>query len=723
MCPIFSRYRPLAYATVGMLFALVVFTSVAHASPAPKIGEAIPVLGLWDPLNGPAPTPSREPLPFADIQDWVRQRVEQIVNSQVESTPMMFKKMKDPIPTALEIVHVRWCGITRRYLVWIQRRISSKKRVGGESLTLQVSEIPAPGPPVNGGAGQTGNGQPLTNNPTIINEDEVTEFITRKLTVGKAPDMPTQLFFTFRDYIAGLSSLPYEYNEELREFRFKKRRGIEWSIAAKIPGPTQWMAFGRNLQPVEVVDLTYGNHAGTTVGYPTHREIRAYATTRSQEKLEYVSLESLPALTEKQKNRSLRGGNPTSIVRMRFSDDSRGIIETTRTYLTGGKGDAFFKGVKNRIADRIDILSKYGFGTSSRSGIEGREASDEPLQFTMYISLTKKPRSSSKWWNVVPNKKTGHKMASHHYLQIDRDQPTVAHLFYFVDSENPEAYDKDMDNPHLIDHFLFNWFTERHLGGIHLKLTLAPPSSSTTSLPTAESLRDANMCTLTQSSKVIVWALSDLFALLVDDEALFGQRITPSPFPTGNSPTDSSRPDLNGRPGTFSSQVADNAPLDNSFLPRITFARQYTTTEKRSIRPGPFSTETEFMKRTLDDVIVKSAAYKSPLIDERLVMVQDQVITNFGLHLYSILGTGSSSTERTALTASNNRQLRTIADASPQEYILMLMTSIIKSLPCNPSLPQFQRALLETNRAMGARIPDQTLETLVNDYLKPLKIE
>ncbi|RKP38928.1 hypothetical protein BJ085DRAFT_29418 [Dimargaris cristalligena] len=532
MCPVFSRNRPLAYATMVALFALVALNSMVHGSPAPNMGESLPVLGLWDPLNSPDPMPNREPLPFADIQALVRQWVEQTVNRfivdqganpkgktvpsylrniQVESTPMRFKKRNNLIGTALEIIHVLWCGITRRYLVSIQRRISWTERVGGETLTLQLREYSVQGHQANGVGGQAENDEPLAKSLITINQDEAIGFITRKLLKGEAPDLKPVLLGIYRDELAGFPNLGYEYDGVNKQFRLAKLVEEQWENVATMTVRSPWWAFQQYLVPAEMVVLNYEVYAGATVGsvlgngyvfnYPIHPEIRAYATTEFRGKLELVPLESLPALTKKQKNQSRQGGNPISMVRMKFLGDSRKIIEETQPFLAGGKGESFFDKVKNRIADvgghlqsrgwstacglplsmRIDILSLYGFGISSRSRIDGREASNEPLQFTVYISLTRRLRSPN---NAMEGKISNDfpKMASCYYLQIDEDQPTVARLFYFVDSEHPEEYSQDLDNPHLVDHVLFRWFTERHLGGTHLKLTLAPPTS--TSNPT-----------------------------------------------------------------------------------------------------------------------------------------------------------------------------------------------------------------------------------------------
>ncbi|KAJ1977013.1 hypothetical protein H4R33_006307 [Dimargaris cristalligena] len=461
MCPVFSRNRPLAYATMVALFALVALNSMVHGSPAPNMGESLPVLGLWDPLNSPDPMPNREPLPFADIQALVRQWVEQTVNRfivdqganpkgktvpsylrniQVESTPMRFKKRNNLIGTALEIIHVLWCGITRRYLVSIQRRISWTERVGGETLTLQLREYSVQGHQANGVGGQAENDEPLAKSLITINQDEAIGFITRKLLKGEAPDLKPVLLGIYRDELAGFPNLGYEYDGVNKQFRLAKLVEEQWE-----------------------------NVATMTVRSPCR--------------------------------------------------------------------------------------------------IDGREASNEPLQFTVYISLT--PTKGYKNW-------------------IDEDQPTVARLFYFVDSEHPEEYSQDLDNPHLVDHVLFRWFTERHLGGTHLKLTLAPPTS--TSNPT-----------LTM------------------------------PTPMSAAQIGPEYPPLS----SYSSSLTTVTKLLQTPLPpRIIFARQYTTSDKRSIRPGPFSTEPVLMKRTLREAIIQSNAAKSPLAYEELVMVQAQVITNFGLYLY-----------------------------------------------------------------------------------------
>ncbi|KAJ1985685.1 hypothetical protein H4R33_003843 [Dimargaris cristalligena] len=690
MCHIFSRNRPLAYVTLGVLCVLVAFNSETHANLDSRTKESVPLLQLWNPFNAQ----DRELLPFANIQAIVENCVSQIINKsaskkmegtrpgastlmrqdiQMMTTRNPFNKINDPIGTALQIIHVRWCDITHRYLVYIQRRLSSTERVGGETLTLQVQGNFGQSPGNNGGDGRRERSEVSTSASPVINLDQATEFVTRRFSKGKEPDLTSRLYSTFSNEFTRLGSSVMGYNLEDREYQLAIKGEREMVVAAKVRQQSQLMAFGNTLHQVALVDLLYKKDAGTTVGfsgdtmlfsYSTNREIRAYATTKNQNGLQNVPPSEWPALPDVREHQMHYKGKPISMVSMQFLGDSKAAIKTTESYLTGGFDEEFLNEVRVRIADPI----------------KGKIA-----------GLKKKIRQ--------------HKMASQHYLQIDEDKPTVARLFYFIDSEHPDEYHMDMHNSNLIDHFLFRWFTERHLGGTHLQLTpnsvdpLAPPQPPPNTVVPFE----VNICNLSQASRAIAWGLSDLFALLMDSQALFGQPLS-SLKSTGSF---SSFPD------------ADSVSPDATLESPIIFAPQYTKTKWGAIRDEFSGTDGWFTQRLREIANTKPQTTKPLSVNDNVLMPQAQAITNFGLLLYSTLRESHPSTP-----ADNNGRLpQLMSEAKPLEYILMLYISVVKSLPCNPSMQQFREALEKTDETMGGRLAIKGLSSQIKGFLEPLTVE
>ncbi|RKP38399.1 hypothetical protein BJ085DRAFT_31287 [Dimargaris cristalligena] len=701
MCHIFSRNRPLAYVTLGVLCVLVAFNSETHANLDSRTKESVPLLQLWNPFNAQ----DRELLPFANIQAIVENCVSQIINKsaskkmegtrpgastlmrqdiQMMTTRNPFNKINDPIGTALQIIHVRWCDITHRYLVYIQRRLSSTERVGGETLTLQVQGNFGQSPGNNGGDGRRERSEVSTSASPVINLDQATEFVTRRFSKGKEPDLTSRLYSTFSNEFTRLGSSVMGYNLEDREYQLAIKGEREMVVAAKVRQQSQLMAFGNTLHQVALVDLLYKKDAGTTVGfsgdtmlfsYSTNREIRAYATTKNQNGLQNVPPSEWPALPDVREHQMHYKGKPISM----FLGDSKAAIKTTESYLTGGFDEEFLNEVRVRIADRIDILSKYGFGLSSKSRTEGCNASDEPLQFTMHISLFNKPKTSG--------------------TPVTSDMPTT--------SDIPKSWTESLSEKiqPIKDHFLFRWFTERHLGGTHLQLTpnsvdpLAPPQPP----PKAVVPFEVNICNLSQASRAIAWGLSDLFALLMDSQALFGQPLS-SLKSTGSF---SSFPD------------ADSVSPDATLESPIIFAPQYTKTKWGAIRDEFSGTDGWFTQRLREIANTKPQTTKPLSVNDNVLMPQAQAITNFGLLLYSTLRESHPSTP-----ADNNGRLpQLMSEAKPLEYILMLYISVVKSLPCNPSMQQFREALEKTDETMGGRLAIKGLSSQIKGFLEPLTVE